>query len=445
MNCVECRDNFVACQEGLLEREEELQCRAHLEACAKCRAEFGEMAKLQTRLIARGQAAGQVHIVGSVMRQIRGEEFNTEKETIMSKLLKHRWGFGFGAAAGTAAILAFILVSMPKVQAQAVAIMSKGAQAAAKLSSIHLRGQLRAPPQDNFSAITPDQDFVNIELWKQFTPDLMWRVEKPGRVAVMDGQSTTLFIKPDYGFKLAKPTSSAFDTQWLHEMANLSQTLESEVAAIKAHGWPVTLTQVQGVDGKEKSVISVEAASGLATSDYLNNKFFSTANTRRDYEFDDASELLDSVNIYLHTTTGDKLIFQLTEIDYNQPIDAGVFQLQLPADVSLAGDMPVLPDNATYAAMTSEQAAQAVFAACSQENWTEAAKFFNPLTGSMKEMLGGLKVVSIGTHFTSAGSLISGAEFVPYEITLKNGQVRKHNLALKRDTNTQRWYVDGGI
>jgi hypothetical protein len=32
-----------------------------------------------------------------------------------------------------------------------------------------------------------------------------------------------------------------------------------------------------------------------------------------------------------------------------------------------------------------------------------------------------------------------------YEIKLSKGYVKKFNLALKRDRNTQRWYVDGGI
>jgi hypothetical protein len=442
MNCAECRDKFIACAEGLLDRQEELQSKAHLESCAHCRAEYGELARLQQSLIARGQAAAGVSIVQSVMRRVHREQFTPERETIMSRLFKHRWGFGLGTAAAAAAVLAVILLTTPKVQAKALEVMTKGAQAVAKLTSIHLRGQVRTTPQDNFSAIMPDQDFVTIELWKQFEPTVKWRVEKPGRVALMDGQSTMLFIKPDYACKVAQASSSAFDTQWLHEIANLSQTLESEINSIKARGWPVTLNQQQGADGKAKSVISVEAKSGLGAGDYLHNKFFTTADTRRDYVFDDQSELLESVKVYLHSAAGDQLVFTLDQIDYNTPTDPAVFQLQLPANVSWAGEMPTLPDNQKYAAMTSEQAARALFDACSREDWTEAAKFINPLPDSLKQYLGGLKVVSIGAHFTSAGN---EAEFVPYEITLKDGQAKKHNLSLKRDESTGRWFYDGGI
>jgi hypothetical protein len=445
MNCAECRDNLVACAEGLLDREALHECQAHLEACAGCRAEYKVIASLQQRLVARGQAAAGVSIVQPVMQRVLQEQKKPERETIMSIVWKHRWGFGLGATATAAAVILATLLTTPKMQAAAAEVMTKGAQAVAKLTSIHFRGQLRTLPADNFSYINADCPFYTIELWEQFEPQLKWRVEKPGRVAVMDGQSTLLFIKPDEALKLPQPSLSAFDTQWLHEMANLSKTLDSELVAIKAHGWPVTLTHEQGADGKPKSVITVEAKSGLLTGDYLKNKFFGTADTRRVYVFDDQTELLESVKIYVHADLGEKLIFELDQIDYNQPIDPGVFQLQLPANVSWAGQMQILPDNEKYEAMTSEQAAQALFEACGREDWTEAAKFFNPLTAQEKEGLGGLQLISIGTHFTSAISLISGAQFVPYEIKLKNGEVKKFNLSLKRDGHAHRWFVDGGI
>ena len=115
MNCAECRDNLVACAEGLLDREEELQCRAHLDACTHCRAEYEAITSLQRCLIARGQATAGVRIVEPVMRRVHQEQFKPDRETIMSKLLKHRWGFGLGAAAGAAAvIIAIVLATSPK-------------------------------------------------------------------------------------------------------------------------------------------------------------------------------------------------------------------------------------------------------------------------------------------------------------------------------------------
>ena len=97
-------------------------------------------------------------------------------------------------------------------------------------SGIHIRGQLRTSPADNFSAIMPEEESVTIELWKESGPKPKWRVEKPGRVVVMDGKSTVLYIKPqNMGMKIPQASESAFDTDWLQKIANLSNTITNEI------------------------------------------------------------------------------------------------------------------------------------------------------------------------------------------------------------------------
>lgn len=444
MNCAECRDNLVALAERTLKEEKALQCRTHLEMCPDCRAEYEVTSTLQKRLVAHGRSAVEVSVVEPVMRQVLQRNHQPERKSIMSILMKHRWGFGLGAAATAALAILIAVLGTPKIQAAAARVIANGAQAVANLTTIHLRARVRTAPADNFSSINPDADFVPVELWEQFDPVLKWRVDKPGRMAFMDGKSTVLFIKPDFGLRVPRPTTDAFDTKWLQRIANLSRMLEHELSSIKAHGWPVTLKQEQGPDGNPKSVITVEAKSGVPTGDYLQNQFLNTADTRRVYVFDDATERLESARFYVHTDTGVKLIFELDQIDYNQPIDPSVFNPQLPTNVVWEKPMQILPDNQKYAVMTSEEAARTFFEACGREDWNVAGKFCT-MTSSLKEELGGTKVLTIGKHFTSAISLINGAQFVPYEIKLKDGTIKKWNLALKRDGRTHRWFVDGGI
>ena len=422
MNCAECRDNLVACAEGLLDREVLLECQAHLEACAGCRAEYQAIASLQQRLTKRGEAAAEVSLVEPVMRRVRQEQFKPEGETIMNKILKYRWGFGLGAAAGAAAIVLMILLTLPKTQAtaaEAIAVMTRGAQAVAKLTSIHLRGQLRTAPQDNFSYINADCEFYAIELWKQFEPELKWRVEKPKRVVVMDGQSTVMLIKTDdTGVKVPQRTTSAFDTEWLHRIANLSNTISNELDNARAKGWKLGFAEEPGADGRLKSVVTVMAKSGVPDNDYCKNTFMENADTRRVYRFDAQSKLLESVQIYLTRPSGEVQIFDLSQIDYNQPMDPGLWKLELPADVSwaqLPEKLSKLPDNEKYASMTAQQAARAFFEACGREDWNEAGKFMSPINDRLKEYLGGVKIISLGEPFTSKDY---PGRFVPYEIQL---------------------------
>ena len=158
MNCAECRENLVACVEGLLDREESLQCQAHLETCAACRAEHTAITRLQRQLMARGPATAEVSLVNPVMRRVQAIQNDRERNSIMTKLFT-RWGLGLGAAAGAAAIILIAFLVFPKAQATAAEVMTKGAQAVARLTSIHLRGQLRADPVANFDSIDPDAAF----------------------------------------------------------------------------------------------------------------------------------------------------------------------------------------------------------------------------------------------------------------------------------------------
>jgi len=444
MNCAECRDNLVACLEGLLEAEQSRECQAHLESCAACRAEYGAISRLQERLAARGRVAAGVSLVEPVMRIVHQKQIKPERITIMSLFFKSRWGFGLGAAATAAAVILIIALAAPKAQAKAADVLAKGARAIANLTSVHLKGQLRTLPRDNFSNIDADSDFSPIELWKQFQPELKWRVEKTGRVAVMDGQQTILYLKPpiNEAVKVAQRTTSAFDTDWLHRIANLSNTISNELRHAQAQGWKLALTEETGTDGRLKSVVSVMAKCGLPDDDYCKNKFLHDADTRRVYRFDAQSERLEAVQIYLAGGTNEVQIFDLSQIDYDQPIDPSVWQLNLPADVSWYHEPQKLPDNEKYASMTPDEAARAFFEACAKEDWNEVEKFYSPVTQQLKDYLGGIEIVSLGKAFSSKSY---GGQFVPYEIKFKGGEVKKHNLAVRKDNPAHRWQVDGGI
>jgi hypothetical protein len=443
MNCAECRENLVACLEGLLDAEQSRQCQAHLESCEACRAEYVAINRLQERLTARGRVAAEVSLVEPVMRVLHHKQIEPERTTLMSLLFKSRWGFGLGAVATAAAVLLIIGLATPKAQAKAADVLARGAKAVAKLTSIHLRGQLRTLPADNFSYIDANSAFYPIELWKQFPPEAKWRIEKPGRVIVMDGQQTVMYIKSaKEAVKVPQPTSSAFDTDWLHRIANLSDTINNELRLAQAQGWKLDLAEETAADGRLKSIVTVHAKCGLPENDYGRNKFFHDADTRRVYRFDSQTERLEGVQIYLVRSAGEVQIFDLSQIDYDQSIDPSVWQLDLPADVSWYKEPEKLPDNEKYASMTAEQAARAFFEACAKEDWNEAGKFMSPVSKDTKDYLGGLQIVSLGQAFTSKSY---GGRFVPYEIKFKNGKTQKHNLAVRNDNPTRRWQVDGGI
>jgi hypothetical protein len=175
----------------------------------------------------------------------------------------------------------------------------------------------------------------------------------------------------------------------------------------------------------------------------MRNKFLMTADTRRVFQFDAGTKRLEAMKIVLHAKEQDVLVFEVTRIDYDPQLAEAVFALELPKDVVLASQPTTLPDNQKYASMKPKQAAEAFFEACAKEDWDEAQKFWGAkVDDPIKKYLGGLKVVSIGEPFQSKPYL---GWFVPYEIIMKSGETKKHNLSVRNDNPAKRWIVDGGL
>ena len=444
MNCMECRDSLVAYVERLLGNSDRVACESHLTACAACRGEMEAIVALHRRLTADTVAPAGASLTQAVMNRILVvQRLSNRRSTMIKSFIK--WGSGIaGLAAAAAVVFAMLFWSSPTSQATAAEVMTKGAQAVSELGGIHMKARLRTAPADNFSQIDAKRDLVPIEIWKEFDGDKQWRIEKPGRVVVMDGQSTVMLIKPHkLAVKVPQATRGAFDSGWLVGMADVAANITSEFKAAQSHGWNLTMANEKGPDGAAKQVVTVEAKSGLPEGDYLRNKFFGDSDTRRVYRFDAKSGRLEDIKVYLHAQGGDVLIFEVEQIEYNPTFDPSVFTLELPKDVVWYKEPQKLvgSENDKYSKMTAEQAAQAFFEACAKEDWKEVEKFFPNLPQEGKNHVSGLRVLRIGESFTSEGY---PGRFVPYEIKLRDGTVQKGNLAMKK-LEADRWIVDGGL
>jgi len=104
-------------------------------------------------------------------------------------------------------------------------------------------------------------------------------------------------------------------------------------------------------------------------------------------------------------------------------------------------NLPKLDDE-KYTQMTTVEVAQAFFQACADENWQEVLKFrpTSRVPQWLREKYGGLEIISIGEPFKTDEY---HGWYVPYEVRLKSGRIKKWNLALlNRAKGLQ---VDGGL
>ena len=116
-------------------------------------------------------------------------------------------------------------------------------------------------------------------------------------------------------------------------------------------------------------------------------------------------------------------------------------------------------DNAKFVALTGTtpaQAARTFLEASSSGDWAEVAKYWDPellkkhpeYLETHKNFYGGMEVISLGKPFKGRFRGDRGVYygvFVPYEIRLKDGSVKKWQLAIECDNPEHHWYFDGGM
>jgi RNA polymerase sigma factor (sigma-70 family) len=130
-------------------------------------------------------------------------------------------------------------------------------------------------------------------------------------------------------------------------------------------------------------------------------------------------------------------------------------------------------DNANYQQQTGTtpaEVAQALFGALARGDWAEAAKYCPPGDNveGFKKFYAGIEVISLGKPFKARISIAALLElqpglrsqlkgmgnqkdfqgpqvYVPYEIRLKNGSIKKWQLAIRCDNPDHRWFFDGGM
>lgn len=356
--------------------------------------------------------------------------------------------------ATAAAIIVIVVLSITFLEkststATAAEFLTEAIKVVSNLHSIHIKARIRDLPQDNFQHIKLEHDFVPFEMWKSIddTGVLRWRIEKPLRVAVMDGEYATMLIRNMFAFSGRCPDFQCYDLNWCGQLMNVEGLIESVLLQTQQRKDAELLMYHQIINGKDTLIVESDfLAQGDYTNDYLKNKFISASGHTRIYYFDPKTRLLEGFEIivHTHTDTKDVLAFEITDIEYNVDIDPSVFTLELPDDVVWDKEMEILPDNEKYAQMTPKKAATVFFQACADEDWEEFLKFWpmSTVPQELKKFLGGLEIISIGEPFKSGNY---GGWFVPYEIKLKEGYIKKHNLAVRNDNKAKRWEVDGGI
>jgi len=338
-----------------------------------------------------------------------------------------------------AAVLSINIFDKSLPVASATQVLQDAIKAVSDVWSVHMKAQMRTLPDDNFSLIGLELDFVPIEMWKRTGKEglIQWRVEKPGRVLVVDGKNTLMLIRPNKGVLEKEPWPLGCFDSWQGLLLNVQDLLDSELQIAKNDIRRQVIRQE--IEGRDKLILKVEVKTNVAKDDYLRNMFISESDHLKVYQFDAQTKLLESFQVYVHSEEGDVLIFEVTDIEYNKEIDDSVFVLDWPENMIWYGEPQVLPDNEKYQQMTPKEMTEAFFEACSREDWGEALKFLSTseISEQKKKYYGRLEIISIGEPFRSGNY---AGWIVPYKVKL---QPAESKVRLSNANPAKRFVITG--
>jgi outer membrane lipoprotein-sorting protein len=342
-------------------------------------------------------------------------------------------------AACVATLLFFLIPMLPRhfgERDSATAVLAQSIEAMSNVRTIHITGRMRTLPGDNFELIGADYDFVPLELWRQSNPD-RWRVEKPGRIVVMDGAAATVYISQTNQYMKAPPQAGF--VEWLRPLLNPETILRNELDSARAKLSDATVAE----SGGTITLTVRRRAGGSFTNPWTRYKSIQESNHTCVYRFDAATRRLQSLQVVIHMGAQDVTVLELSDIRYNQPLSDTLFSLQAPQGATRIVTAEAMPAPAS-SLNGPKDAAQYFFHALTQEDWNAVLGVYpsNTVPEEIKRQYGHLSVLSLGAPFKSG---LYRGYFVPYRVRLSDGSEKSNNLAVRNDNPQKRWMVDGGF
>ncbi len=332
----------------------------------------------------------------------------------------------------------------------AFSVLVHAAETMSGLKSIHIKAKIRSRAQLELVVIDLNADFVPIEIWKVYGVPPQWRMQKPRRVVVMDGYSTQFLMQPgDQGdgppMALKIGPGQEAGLGWLQPLLDVEQLLEREVSLAEEQGSTLAFSEVEGTDGRAKRIVTVSAhAQGDFTqSDAAKNSTIVQSDNIRIYTFDEKTGLLEHLQVHLFSPRGEILVFETTQIEYDVAIDPSVFVLNAPPDTVWERIVSVSQDE-SIRDLSPKEAAHHILAAFSREDWETLRQFSTAVADHplIRKVYGGLSVVNVGEPYKSG---TFPGWFVPYQIKLSGGEMRKGKLVVRRHPQGESWLLTGGL
>lgn len=308
--------------------------------------------------------------------------------------------------------------------------------------SIRIELRIRTDEDEHFDYTNPLDEPVPHTLEAIYTPQLLWRIEKPGRKALYDGRHTYLWFDALAEGEILPYSPGVAGMLYL--LIDPGQLLSFEEQLTRSHDGSRYTLHREG-DTLRLTVHS-PAQGDFSQSGYMRNASVAESDTRREYRFDAASgRLLGGSITFLSADGRERTLLEIDRIEYDAPLDAATLTA-LPEGITWRDQTQTEATASRLAGIDAGRAARLIldaFATWDSAILDEALSAYGARARQLlRNRYAGATVVECSAPVRSGNY---PGLFIPCRLRMADGTTEKLHLALRNDNAQQRWVIDGGL
>lgn len=439
MNCQEFHKMIPDLLAGTLSPEELTTAREHLTSCPACAEALRTARETLRSVTPRFEPTVPEGLEARLLDAVHHRA--TAPKTPERRRPRRRL---VGLLSGIVSAAAVIIVALTfGLNTPARAARNRLTQAIASMEgvrSIRIELRIRTSETENFDYTNPLEEFVPHTIEAIYKPQLLWRVEKPGRKALYDGEHTYLWYDSLNDGLIQPYTPDAIGM--LNLLIDPSQLLELERQLTRAHdGSRYELHR----DAETLRLTVISPAQGdFSQSDHERNTSIIESNTRREYRFDALNGRLLGARVIFLDGGRERTLLDIDRIEYDAPLDAATLTA-IPEGIAWEHPAQVLPSGRLTGidAMQAARLILAAFASWDNEILDEALRSYGAHARELLQSRYSGATVERLSEPVRSGKYPGW--FIPCTLRMADGSREKIRMALRNDTPDKSWVIDGGL
>lgn len=438
MNCQEFHKMIPDLLAGTLSPEELTTAREHLTSCPACAEALRTARETLRSVTPRFEPSVPEGLEARLLDAVHRRA--TVSKTPERRPRRRLVGLLSGVVSAAAVVIVVLTFGLNTPARAARNRLTQAIASMEGLRSIRIELRIRTSEQENFDYIDPHREFIPHTLEAIYSPRLLWRVEKPGRKALYDGEHTYLWFDSLNDGLIQPYAPDAIGM--LNLLIDPSQLLELERQLTRAH------TGARYELRREAEVLYLTVISpaqgDFSQSDHERNTSIIESNTRREYRFDALNGRLLGARVTLLAEEGERALLEIDRITYDAPLDTATLTV-LPEGINWTDQTRNTP-SPRLTGIDAKEAARlilAAFATWDNEILDETLRSYGAHARELLQSRYAGATVERLSEPVRSGKYPGW--FIPCTLRMGDGSRERIRLALRNDNSAGSWVVDGGL